>query len=188
MNITPHNHMSILTNDLILYHIGPHLNRLDRNNFRLTNKRHSELILCQALLNANYQHACENNNTPEIIKWRNQGALKPYEEICALALHKQSNRKLLAKKLWAHHPKTSITIDGLAYAITQNNLPFVQWILNTSNPAYWSHAVDSAINLSAKLNCRAITTYLKYYIDQEKYEEKQNESDIDEYLFYSQAS
>lgn len=184
MNIIQNDCINRLTDDLIVYHIGPHLDRLDRNNFRLTNVKHFQLILPQALLNANYAQACEDNNTPKIIEWRKQGALKLYEEVCALAFHNQLNKRLLAEKLCSHYPKTSIIIDGLAYAITQNNLSFVQWILNTSRPPYRSRELRSLINFSVRINRCAITTYLNHYIDREKYEEERNESYNGRHFFY----
>lgn len=167
--------MDRLPDDLIIYHIGPRLDRLDRNNFRLINKRYSHLILCQALLNADYAWACEDNNTLKIVECRKQGALKLYEEVCALALHKLPNRRILAKKICSRYPNASITIDGLAYAIRQNDLAFARWILDVSKPDHWSRGLRSSIKFSKKLNRDAITRYLKNYIDQKEHNEKLSE-------------
>ena len=180
MELAPSNSI-FLHDDLILYHIGPYFDRLDRNNFRLTNTKYSQLILPQELLNSNYEKACEDNNTNAMIKWRKQGALKPHEEICNLAVDTRQNRKLLAEKLWHRFSVQIIIMPALSYAVIENNLPFASWILKIGKPRHDSPVIYDSLNRSESLKHRAMTSVLLDYIERGKYNERQNERQSQNY-------
>ncbi len=175
----PNDLIKTLPDTLILYHFGPYLDRLDRNNFRLTDKKNSQLIIPQSLLNGKYIEACKSDNIDLMILWRKQGALEQYEEICKLALDVRYNRNILAEKLWFGGIRTDEKITtGFSYAIKHNHLLFVSWILKTVKPKYYSQEVRSALALSETLECKNINICLLNYIDHEKWYANKKESSI----------
>jgi hypothetical protein len=176
MDIIPNDLMKTLPDTIILYYIGPSLNRLNRNNFRCTDKRNSQLLIPQDKLNDNYAQACKNNDIKLMALWRKQGALEHYEEVCKLALDKTNTldtpnntldtpATILAIKLW----NKGVKEDGFSYAIKHDNLDFISWILKTIKPAYYSNEMKSALALSETLNDKKIHVLLFNYRDDEQY-------------------
>jgi hypothetical protein len=184
--ITPHNPIETLSDDLIIYNISTRLDRIERNNFRHTNKKHSQLVLSQAQINANYARACIGNDINVMLEWRKQGALEPFEEICNLATDKRSdeqhNRNIVAKKLLLNHPNPkTTTLDILSYGIRQNNCPFISWILTFLNPEYDSQEIRSSLKLAQELKHHIINIRLLNYVSEKEAAEKKAQKNTQYY-------
>ncbi len=170
METASSNPMQTLSDDLIVYNIGRRLDRIERNIFRLTDKKYSQIILTQKQLNDHYIEACKINNTHLMLEWRKQGALDRLEEICNLAIDKRRNRNILAEKLCFNCPKPMTTMTVLLYGIRQNNLPFVSWVLKAANPKHYSQEIRESLDLSQKLNHDTINVYLQNYVSEKEYD------------------
>jgi len=162
--------MEHASNEILVYNISPRLNRLEKNAFRATNKKHYKLICYQSLLNENYAFACASDNEDAILEWRKKGALHLHEEVYNLF---SGNKKCLtvATRLCypAHRPIGGFCIQSaFTQGITLNNKPFILFLLKEKKPIYSSNLIVSAIAHSEKLGRGEIIETLEQYIAEEK--------------------
>jgi hypothetical protein len=160
--------MEMLSDDIIIYDISPRLNRLTKNSYKCINKKFSELIISQDILNKNYTIAKKNNNLAMMLEWRKKGALSIHEEVYNIFTE---NKKLSAKMLWFQHtntPEPFCVESAFAYGISMNNKPFITFLLEESQPSHDSNIITVTIALSKKFERREIIATLEKYVEQNK--------------------
>ncbi len=160
--------MENISNDIIVYDIGYHLNRPTRSALSLTNKRHSQIIMSQYTLNTEYAKAYKEKDMPTMLELRKKGALHYYEEIYKLFVDAQ---KKLAKTIWLNHDCKLVAFcikSAFTHGITLNNKEFILWLLEIEKPLYNSDLITDAIALANKLEHTTITQKLTWYIAQKK--------------------
>lgn len=160
--------METLSHDIIIYHIGPQLNRLTKNSYKCINKNFSELIISQATINENYTIAKKTNNHAMMLEWRKKGALYIHEEVYNIFIE---NKKLSAKMLWFQHtntPEPFCIESALAHGIRMNNKPFITFLLEEAKPSHDSNIITVTIALSKRLEHNEIIATLEQYVEQNK--------------------
>lgn len=162
--------MEQMPQDILIYNIGAHLHRFIKNNFKNTNKRHHQTIMSQETLNENYAKASAQNNVELMIEWRKRGALHYHKEIYTLYLQDETNLKDLTKSLYLNQIRLKpLCINNIfTYGITRNNKDFIEWLLNTQNPAYNSDLIKNALTLANDLKYQNIIDQLNWYITKSK--------------------
>lgn len=155
--------MENLSTKIITYNIATRFDRDDRTASRLINKKFSQSIVPQHILNEQYEAACKINDIPSMIELRRKGALHQEEETYILFLHKKPN--LIIKIIpYNQHDIANI----LLYGIEQDNVDFIQWILGTypptSDSSLWKKWTHTSCNETLNpLNQLKITLLLSAY-------------------------
>ena len=160
--------MENISNDIIVYDIGYHLNRPARSALMYTNKRYSQIIMSQYKLNTEYEKAYKANDIHAMLELRKKGALLYYEEVYKLFVNEQKN---LAKTIWLNHDCKLVAFcikSAFTHGITLNNAEFILWLLETEKPLYNGNLITNALALANKLEHAEITQKLAWYIAQKK--------------------
>ncbi len=145
--------------EIITYKLAPLLDRQDRAKLRIINKNYAAFIKPQHIINQQYKLACLNKDTEAINEWRRKGALNPDEEIYKLFL--DNKRKIIRKIIpYNYHDISNIFF----YGIQQDNVIFMQWLLDTTKPCFNSYLAKGSLERSKQLNRHEITQLFESYI------------------------
>jgi hypothetical protein len=143
-----------------VYNIAPRLDRDDRTALKLTNNFLCYIIIPQHILNEQYRFACATKHTEQINELRKKGALTPEEETYKLFL---SHKKNLIISIVLRRGKPEIIRDIFFYGIKQNNVQFMQWLLNVKKPHYESQLISDSFKYADSLHHTEIAQLFKNY-------------------------
>jgi hypothetical protein len=143
-----------------IYNIAPRLDRDDRTALKLTNNFFCNIIIPQHILNEQYQLACATKNIEQSNELRRKGALMLEEEVYKLFL---SHKKNLVIHIIPRRGKSNIMRTIFFYGIQQNNLSFIQWLLDTEKPHYESLLIDKYFKYANSCNHTEIAQLFKNY-------------------------
>lgn len=152
--------MNNLSNETIVLHIAPHLNRVERDTFKTVSKKYNNLIPSQDKLNTLLATLDRKYDSLKFNATRQQGAfVSTNEEIYELFIKNQ--QKISKRLLHKYKRETYDTIFN--YGILADNLLFIKWLLNEMKPHYNGSYLASSINFSKQNNCHQITQVLEQY-------------------------